>query len=131
MSNIDTQEAVSRFTQAIGNVSIELVAAGVDPLPLAAGIRIEAGKIETDCRPSGMVTEEGELIALARRCHEFVNTMQVAGLEERTVATCLLNTSVERVTRLHGAPAAAAWLRGMADMVEKNAESFERTARQH
>nr|WP_047170074.1 hypothetical protein [Sphingomonas sp. Y57] len=131
MSNIDTREAVARFAGAVGNLSAELLGAGVEPAALAAGLRIEAGKIEAQGRQRSMTADERELLEVAAKAHEFINTLQIAGIEERVATTCLVNTGIERMVRLHGPAKASRWLRGLADFVDRNGPAFEETGKHH
>lgn len=138
--------------KAIANLADECVAAGVTPANVveavadglgivltrhyqaeqaAALLRIQAGKIEMTAPRAPMPSDERELVDLARRAHEFINTLQVAGIEELVAVTVLMNTAVERVARTRGAAGAAHWLRSLASMVDKFGDAIEVTARSH
>jgi hypothetical protein len=128
----DQSEAVARTCEALGNVCRDLMEAGGVPAEmLAAGIRTEAGKIEARTAGAGMAPDEAELVQLARKAHEFINSLQIAGIEERTAVTCIANACVERVARLQGAAGAAHWLRNLAKLVDAHGDAIEETARAH
>lgn len=148
----DRDYSVFNLPKAIVNVANECVAGGVpaddviesvanalgqlmpqhmDPEAAAALLRIEAGKIERTIPKPVRAPAEQELVDLARRSHEFINTMQVAGMDESTIVTTLANTAIERVARTRGADGAALWLRRMAAVVDANASAIETTARAH
>ncbi|MGN5375920.1 hypothetical protein [Sphingomonas hankookensis] len=130
--SIDTPEAVARFAGAVANLSADLLAAGVQPEALAAGLRIEAGKVERHVPPvSGRQPDERELTELARKAHEFINTIQIAGIEEQTAVVVISHVLVERVARTRGAAGAAHWLRGLARLVDANGDVIETTSKAH
>ena len=129
--SIDTREAVQRFTAAVGNLSAELLAAGVHPEALAAGLRIEAGRVEARTPKTETTMDERELIDLTRKGHEFINTLQVAGITERVAVTVLGHVLIERVARTGGAAGAAHWLRGLARLTDANGDAFETTSQAH
>ncbi len=142
----------SNFGIATSNVARELIAAGASPMtvadtlaaalgrilsefvkpePAAAMLRIQAGRIEATRPTVARDADEAEMIDLGRRCHEFVNTLQVAGIEENLAVSALINMAIERVARTGGAAGASHWLRRMADMVDKNGDAIETIARAH
>lgn len=128
----DRREAVKRFTKAVGTIAAELLAAGAPGEGIAAALRIKAAAIEAELpRGEGMTPDERELVDLARTGHEFINTMQVAGIAEQVAVTVLGNVLVERVARVRGAAGAADWLRRLATLVDANAEAIEVTAQSH
>ena len=128
----DHPEAVQRFVTAVANLSRELIeSGGVPHQMLAAGLRIEAGKIEVAGPRAPMKPDERELVDLARKTHEFVNSLQVAGIDETVAITVLGNTAIERVARRSGASGAEQWLRGLAAFVGANGSALEQTARHH
>lgn len=129
--SIDTPEAVTRFAAAVGNLSAELLAVGVSPDALAAGLRIEAARVESRGPKPDMTTGERELIDLTRKAHEFINTLQVAGIPEQVAVTVICHVLIERIARASGASGAANWLRGLAGLVDQNGDTFEATARAH
>lgn len=125
-------EAVQRFCAALANLSRELIeTGGVAHSALAAGIRIEANKIEMAGPRSPMTAGEQELVDLARKAHEFINSLMVAGIDERVAVVTIGNTLVERVARTSGAAGAAHWLRSLAKLVDDNGDAIETTARAH
>lgn len=127
----DRAEAVRRFTSAIGTVAKELLDAGAQHEPLAAAMRIQANVVEMAGPRAPMTAGEQELADLARKAHEFINTLQVAGIEEHVAVTVIANTAIERVARTRGAAGAAHWLRALANLVDKNGDAIETTAKSH
>lgn len=127
----DRPEAIQRFCTATGNVARELIEAGVGVEAIAAGIRMEAAKIEADAPRHPMEATERELVDLARKAHEFINTLQVAGIDERTAITCILNALIERLVRAHGPKGAADFLRRMGDFTEQHGDSLTQTSGSH
>lgn len=97
----------------------------------AALLRIEAAKIEATAPLAGRRPCEQELIELIHRSHEFINTLQVAGFEERTIVASVTNACIERTARTAGAPGASNWLRKLAKIVDANTAAIETTARGH
>lgn len=131
MTNDNANGNSINFCTAIGNVAKEMIAAGVPAYQLAAGLRIEAGKIEATQPRGGDTAGEQEIAAFHRRVHEFINTMQVAGMDEIEVVATIQNVCIERIARHRGASGAAHYLRSMAAIVEANAEAIEFTAKEH
>ncbi len=127
----DQPEAVRRFCGAVSNLSAELLQSGVGHAALAAGLRVEAGKIEVAAPRIGMSTDEVELAGLVRQAHDFINTLMIVGIDEPVAVSAINNALVERVARTRGAAGAANWLRSIANLVEANAASIEETARAH
>jgi len=142
----------SNFGLATTNIARELITAGASPMtvaealatslgkilsenvkpePAAAMLRIHAGRIEATRPTQARDADEAEMMDLGRRSHEFINTMQIAGIEERAAVSAILNTAIERVARIGGAASAAHWLRRMADLVDKNGDAIETIARAH
>jgi hypothetical protein len=143
------------MSQAVVNVSRECIAAGVaaedvieavcdglsqlltveySPEQAAALLRIEAGRIEDGIirNAQSVDTEvEREAKALVRKGHEFINAMQVAGLQEPTIVSALMLVLVERVTRTNGVAAAAGWLNRMAAMALANGDDLGKTSQAH
>ena len=132
LNDNDRGEAVARFTSAVATIAAELLTAGAPAEALAAALRMRAAAIEVGLpRTKGMTPNEAELVDLARTGHEFINTLQVAGIAEPVVVTVLGNVLVERVARVRGAAGAADWLRRLAALVDANAEAIEVTAQSH
>lgn len=126
------QEAVERFAAAVATLARELInSGGVPHDAVAAGLRIEAGKIEVDGPRSDMAIDERELVDLARKAHEFINALMVSGIPEDTAVVAIVNTLIERVTRTRGAPAAAKWMHGLASLVEIHGAAIEATSNSH
>jgi len=128
MSKEDQAVAVSRFTEAVRNIAVELLGAGVQPGPLAAALRMRTAEVEAKASTSTTTPNERELIDLAAKAHEFINTLQIAGIEEHVAVTALSVASVERVVRSRGGAAAATWLRSLASLVEDEGQSFAMSA---
>lgn len=125
-------EAIRNFCTAIANLARELIdTGGVTHESLAAGLRIEAGKIELAAPRAPMATDEREMVDLARKSHEFINSLMVAGIDERVAVVTIGNTLVERVARTRGAAGAAHWLRSLANLVDANGDAIEATSRAH
>lgn len=122
---------ITNFCGAIGNVSKELIAAGVPADALAAGLRIEASKVEAKGTRADMPADELEMVDVQRRGHEFINALQVAGIDERLAISALSNALIERVVRTNGAGGASTWLRNLAGMVDQHGALIEFTSRQH
>ncbi|MAM37510.1 MAG: hypothetical protein CL949_03175 [Erythrobacter sp.] len=125
-------EAIRNFCTAIANLARELIeAGGVTHSALAAGLRVEAGKIEVAGPRDPMSMDEREMVDLARKAHEFINSLMVAGVDERIAVVTIGNTLVERVARTRGAAGAAHWLRGLATLVDQNGDAIEETSKAH
>jgi hypothetical protein len=125
---------VTNFCGAISNVARDMVAAGVPADQLAAGLRIEAGKVEAKAvaaAPAIGPEAEQEAAALIRKAHEYINALQVAGMSEITIVTAHLLALVERMTRKVGVDGAATWLEGMAKAARDMGDGLEQTARHH
>lgn len=99
------------------------------PAQAAALLRIQAATIERENADPGGTVEEAELAELPRRFHEFVNTLQIAGIEERHLVAAMMLAALERVARSSSAEQAVAWVRGMADHAEANPDHLSATAR--
>lgn len=139
--------------KAIANIADECIAAGVTPAnaieavadglglvltrhypaeQAAALLRLQAGKIEATAAPARPMTmDEQELLELASKAHEFINTLQVAGIAEHVAITSICNSLVERVARMRGAAGAAHWLRQLAALVDANGDAIETIASKH
>lgn len=146
------QEMVERFSTAISNIANECIAAGIDtavlvkavssalrkvlanhaePEQVAAALRIEAGKVEAMVPSIGRTPDEKELLDLVRRTHEFINSLQVAGIEERVIVTAMGHALIERVVRVSNAGGAVRWLLGLAQTVMGNADHLKTTSKAH
>lgn len=122
---------IATMCTALGNVGRDMIAAGIAPEALAAGWRNEAAKIEAlGYRPS-ISPDEAEMLDLLKRTHEFINSLQVAGIDERIAIVTMGNALIERVARSKGAAGTVEWLQGLARNVEANAEVIEATAGHH
>lgn len=125
-------EALRRFCYAVSSVAADLAGAGgLSRDAIAAGLRIEASKIELANDRPRMSASDQELLDLARRAHEFINTLIIAGIDERVAVVSIGNTLVERVARSNGAAGAANWLRGLAALVDQHGDDIEATAQAH
>lgn len=132
LNDADKPEAVRSLCAAISNLASELIqTGGVSHDAMAAGLRIAAGKIELAGPRGPITTEDREMIDLARKAHEFINALMVAGIDERIAVVTIANSLVERVARTRGAAGAAHWLRGLAKLVDDNGDTIEATARSH
>ena len=143
------------MAQAIANVSAECIGAGVAPEAVvssvcdglgkllvaqyspeqaAALLRMEAGKIEATivrAKTVGADADAQEGADLMRKGHEFINALQVAGLEEPVIVSSLLLVLVERVARTNGVAGAAGWLNRMAAVALSNGDNLGRTSQAH
>lgn len=132
LNDADKPEAVRNLCAAISNLASELIqTGGVSHDAMAAGLRMAAGKIELAGPREPMAMNDREMIDLARKAHEFINTLMVAGIDERIAVVTIGNTLIERVVRTRGAAGAAQWLRGLAKVVDDHGGEIETTARSH
>lgn len=132
LNDADKPEAVRNLCAAISNLASELIqTGGVSHDAMAAGLRMVAGKIELAGPREPMAMNDREMIDLARKAHEFINTLMVAGIDERIAVVTIGNILIERVVRTRGAAGAAQWLRGLAKVVDDHGGEIETTARSH
>jgi len=75
-----------------------------------------------------MTKDEKELVDLASRSQQFLRMLELSGIDESAAVTAVHNACVLRLVRSSGAPAAAAWLRRVADLVDNNSARYEMVA---
>lgn len=140
---------ISQSSQAIVKLANEMVEGGVAPLAVANEIALGLGEFLaahfTPTQAAGMLrdqahsigrpdrrqmaSDERELLELADNAQQFINTLQIAGIEERDAVTAIVNACTLRVARSRGAAGAADWLRRLADQVEIHAGAITAAAR--
>lgn len=148
---LDNQrQQVSNLATAITNITLQCIAGGVSPEVMAetvakalgqvlglyaepqqasAFFRIEAAKLEAATMPvAGAPIDVAEMMELGRKVQTFIDTLQLAGIEEGVAVTAVANAVVERMARYHGAKGSAAWLRRLADVAEQNETAINQMA---
>lgn len=91
----------------------------------AAVLRDHAFRLAATDHRKHMPESEQEMLDLADRGLQFIRTLELAGISTNAAVTALQNACTVRVAQERGAAGAAAWLKGLAALTEKNAEAFE------
>src|SRR5687767_2339088 len=123
---MERDERIANASSAIVKLAGELVAGKIAPLAVAneigvalgqflskhftptqaaAIMREQAAKIDPPDRQR-MIPDERELLDLDDKAQQFINTLQIAGIEEPTAVTALTNACILRVARTKGAAGA-------------------------
>lgn len=66
--------------------------------------------------PNPTNNQRSEMLAVLKKAHEWIDTMQVAGIEEKVIIPAIHTALVERYLRAGGVSAAVDWLKRQAEM---------------
>lgn len=61
--------------------------------------------------------QKDEMLALVKRTHEWIDSLQIAGIEEMVIVPAMHLTLVERYLRAGGVAVTAEWLQSQADAI--------------
>lgn len=98
----------------------EFVTSHFSPGAAAALLRQYAAQVDGPDRQA-IEPSARELLDLTDQAQQYINSLQIAGIDESAAVSCLVNACIFRAARARGAKGAADWLRKLADHTENHA----------